>query len=212
MDLAQEIKSYGPQPLPHHLLLALLQDYKRPHDKIHEWLKTGVLTSLKKGLYMAGPALKAPQPEPFLIANHLLGPSYVSQESALGWYGFIPERVFAVSSMTTRSSRSFETTTGVFDYTHLRLPYYALGTRRIELATSQFAIIASPEKAICDKIITTAGVLLRSRSSVLEYLVDNLRIDREQLHSLNTGLMESWLEEAPKKNSLIQLIKALRKL
>ena len=60
-----------------------LSDYKRPNDKLHELLSSKILATIKKGLYVARPALNAAKPEPFLIANHILGPSYVSMETAL---------------------------------------------------------------------------------------------------------------------------------
>ncbi len=56
MDLYQAIRSYASQPLPHQVIVSLLKDYKRPNDKVHALLTEGVLQSVKKGLYIAGPA------------------------------------------------------------------------------------------------------------------------------------------------------------
>jgi predicted transcriptional regulator of viral defense system len=57
-------------------------------------LRDGLIIPVKKGLYIAGPALNSGKPEPFLLANHILGPSYISLETALAYHGFIPERVY----------------------------------------------------------------------------------------------------------------------
>src|SRR3546814_12610637 len=79
------------------------------------------------------------RPEPFLLANHIFGPSYVSVETALSYYGLIPERVYETTSMTTQAPRKFNTPLGTFTYTRLPLPYYAFGTRSVKLANDQYA-------------------------------------------------------------------------
>ena len=212
MDVKEEIRQYSTKPLTYHFIRSLLKDYKRPNDKINDMVNQGILASLKKGFYIAGPQLKAPKPEPFLIANHLWGPSYVSMDSALSFYGFIPERVFEISSVTTKSSNKYSTSAGTFSYTHLPLPYYSYGIQQINLATREFALIASKEKALCDKIITTAGLKLRSEKNVLDYLIENLRIDEDLLKTLNTDIIEEWIHHAPKESSLKMMIKTIRKL
>jgi hypothetical protein len=212
MDLMETIRSYSTQPLTHQLMLSLLKEYTRPNDKLHALLSEGILNSIKKGLYIAGPALKTNRPEPFLLANHILGPSYVSVDSALSYYGLIPERVFEVASMTTKSSRMFNTPMGIFSFTHLPLPYYAFGVRQVRLANEQYAMVASPEKALFDKIVTTSGIVLRSQKNAMSYLVDDLRIDEESLKALDTGIMSAWLPECPKKESLSMAIKMIQRL
>ena len=127
MNLREAIQSYSGQPLTHQLLMSLLKDYKRPNDKIHALIKEGVLENIKKGLYVTGPTLKVNRPEPFLLANHILGPSYISLDSALSYHAFIPERVYELTSMTTKASRRFQTPMGVFTYIRLSLPYYSYG-------------------------------------------------------------------------------------
>jgi len=189
-----------------------LNGYKRPNDKIHALLHSGFLEYVKKGLYIAGPMIKAAKPEPFLLANHILGPSYVSLDSALSYHGFIPERVYGITSMTTKASRKFQTSGGVFSYTRLALPYYAFGIIRVKLAVYQYALIASPEKALCDKIISTSGLLVRSKKSVMHYLLNDLRIDEDTIKSLNTRMIAEWLTDAPKRESLFMFIKAINNL
>ncbi len=212
MDINQTIRSYARQPLTHGLLLSILKNYKRPNDKVHNMLADGILTSVKKGLYIAGPVLKANKPEPFLMANHVLGPSYVSSDSALSYYGLIPERVYEISSMTTKASRKFVTSMGIFSYTHLPLPYYSFGIQQIKLSDEQYIMMASPEKALFDKVITTAGLVLRSKKDAWYYLVDDLRMDEERLKDFDTVSMLSWLHDAAKKDSLSMIIKMINNL
>src|SRR5690606_40190927 len=82
----------------------------------------------------------------------------------------------------------------------------------LELETNQFVLMASPEKAICDKIITTSGITLRSRSQTLNFLIDDMRMEQNILANLNVNAIESWIEDAPKASSLQMLINTLRSL
>lgn len=211
MNFSRDIVQYATKPLSYHLVRSLLTKYKRPNDKINELVKQGMLTPLKKGLYIAGPMVPQ-KTEPFLIANYLWGPSYVSLDSALSWYSLIPERVFGISSVSLKPSRTYSNPAGRFDYVHIDLPYYAFGLRQLQLPGDQFAMIASPEKAIWDRIVTTSGITFRSPENALNYIIEDMRIDESQLRELDISEMESWLSEAPKKNSLFMFLKALKQL
>ena len=210
MDLTRAIKEYAPIPIPHHVMSGLLDEYVNPNNKIHELVKGGILERVTKGLYIAGPALHAERPDPFLLANQILGPSYVSVESALSYHGLIPERVYTVTSMTTKATRQYVTPLGTFTYTRLSLPYYSFGIRSVKLTKEQTVMMASPEKALLDKIITTAGVDFRSRTSVLSYLESDLRVDIDSLKQFDKNAMQSWLSHAPKKRTLMTLIETLQ--
>lgn len=50
---------FGTVPFSHGALLPLLKDYRRPNDKIAEWLRQGVLLPLKRGHYMLGGRARA---------------------------------------------------------------------------------------------------------------------------------------------------------
>lgn len=212
MELSQSIRNLSNQPLTHQLLRSLLKDYKRPNDKIHELISAGVIEPVKKGLYLPSARISESRTEPFLLANHLLGPSYVSFDSALSYYGLIPERVFEVVSATTKAARSFDTPVGTFSFIRMPLPYYSFGIRQVVLGENQNALIASPEKALFDKILDTAGLKLRSKIAAGEYLIENLRIDEELLKELDVAVMETWLTDSPKRESLVQVIKLIREL
>lgn len=212
MELIQSIQQLSPTPIPNYLMKGLLHGYSQPNDKIHQLLEREILQQVKKGLYIAGPAISQTQPDPFLIANHIYGPSYISLESALSHYGLIPERVYERTSVTTKHSKKFDTPVGIFSYTHLPLPYYSFGIASIEIAPRQRVLIASAEKALCDKIITTSGVDFRSKKGVITYMENDLRIDLEHLQELNLSEMDTWLEAAPKRNSLSLLIETIRQL
>jgi hypothetical protein len=212
MNTSLGIELFGGQPLTRQVLLHLLKDYKRPYDKINEWVKQQVLIPVKRGVFVLGPASNAAQPEPFLLANHLLGPSYISMETALSYWRLIPEQVFETSSATTARSKTYQAAVGRFSYTHLPIPYYSFGQRPVELATNQVALVATPEKALCDKIVTTAALLFRSPGQMTAWLIEDMRIDKQLLKTLKTDPIREWLADAPKKESLQILATTLEKL
>jgi hypothetical protein len=212
MDFRTIIKDYTEAPISRHLILELLSNYQRPNDKISELLKSNDLISLKRGLYAIGPEMNLPSPEPFLIANHLRGPSYVSLESALSYWNMIPERAYEISSVTIKPSKLYKTPVGRFSYKQLKTPYYAYGVKSISYSNKQTVLIASREKALCDKIVLTPKVNLRSIKQTKEFLKEDLRIDSEILSTLDTGVMTLWIKNAPKKSSLKMLIKTLSEL
>ncbi|HWR33877.1 MAG TPA: hypothetical protein VN451_10130 [Chitinophagaceae bacterium] len=212
MGFEQDILHFEGQPLTQSVLMSLLRKYRWPHNKIRELEKKGLLTPLKRSLYITGPGLHLPRPSVFLLANHIYGPSYVSMEAALSHWEMIPEKVTNVSSVTTGYSRTFSTPVGLFTYVRIGLPYFAFGLRQVKLSPAQTVLMAGPEKAICDLIIVRAGIILRSISSTMKFLLEDLRIEREALLELNNDTIMSWVPNAPKKSSIEMLAKTLEKL
>jgi len=212
MNFRKIVKEYAEAPISRHLILELLSDYQSPNDKISELLKSKELISIRRGLYITGPKMDLPTPEPFLIANHLRGPSYVTLESALSYWNMIPERTYEISSVTIKTSKLYKTPVGRFSYQQLKTPYYSYGIKNIEYSPKQTMLVASPEKALCDKVVLTPKIYLRSIKQTREFLMEDLRMDSEVLKKLDTKVMELWIKNAPKKSSLKMLIKTLIEL
>ncbi len=212
MNFLESIREYAEQPITKQVLLDLLKDYKRPYDKITGLVRQGLLVLVRRGVYIPGPNLHIANPESFLLANHLLGPSYVSLEAALSHWGLIPEKVFETSSVTTQKSAVYKTSVGRFSYTHLPSPYYSFGIQQVTLTKKQTVLMATPEKALCDKVVTTSGVLLRSTKQVKELLMEDLRIEKASLRNLDYREISKWIVDAPKKSSLELLTKTLKEL
>lgn len=212
MTIKETILEYASQPITKQVLLSVLNKYKRPYDKINELVKSNELVLLKRGIYTIGMASKVDRPSPLLLANHLLGPSYVSLESALSYWGLIPEAVYETTSVTTKKSKIFNTQAGRFSYTNLSLPYYSFGIKKVIISKTQTVMLASAEKALCDKIVTTKGLLLRSKIDVVQYLLEDMRIELSSLKNLEVKEIQSWFMNAPKKESLRWLVKTLKKI
>jgi predicted transcriptional regulator of viral defense system len=209
MKVEEAIAEISELPISTQVLFPLLVEYKRPYDKINELVKSGYLYQIKRGLYMAGPKIKKPHPEPFLLANHLYGPSYITAESALSYWGLIPEKVVGITSTTTRKATVFKTHFGVFYYFHLSIAAYFIGLSQVKLTNFQTVMIATPEKALCDLIVQKKGLHLRSVKQTLQFLEEDLRLDLKALTSYNKTIISDCVVHCPKSTSLQLLSKTI---
>ena len=168
--------------------------------------EAGDVVRLKKGLYVTSPDISEKPLNEFLIANHLYGPSYVSMQSALRYYGLIPERVYVVSSMTTGLHKEFTNKIASFSYVHCDREYYSIGLEIKKENGFQF-ILASPEKALCDMMVYTPHLNLRYQSEIYSYLEEDLRFDLDALKNFNVEILRKCEEKGKKKKMISQLIK-----
>ena len=84
----------------------------------------------------------------FRVANLLCKPSYISLESALDYYGLIPESTFSITSVTTKKTSHFENDRGNFTYQSIKNSLF-FGYKTI-YSSSQPILMAELEKAILD--------------------------------------------------------------
>ena len=82
--------------------------------------------------------------------------SYISGQSALAFYGLIPDAVQATLSVTAGRPERLETPLGVFEFRHVK-PGLLRGYRMLPLAGGQQALVASPEKALLDLVYLQPG-------------------------------------------------------
>lgn len=204
-----ELLRFGIVPIEFDVLAVLLSDYQSPKDKISQLEKNGSLIRLKKGLYVVSTELSQQKLSRELVSNHLLSPSYVSLESALSYYGLIPEKVYSVRSVTTKRAKQFATPLGNFEYITVPENYYAIGVRQ-EIVNNEYAfLIASPEKAIADMILTTRNFRIQSVKVMKTFLEEDLRIDLSVIKSYNAEIIRNCMEAGTKKMELSLLIKLI---
>jgi len=166
------------------VLLGVLAGYRKPRDRITRLLANGTIVRVKKGLYCFGEAFRREPLSREYLANLIYGPSYVSLEYALSHHGLIPERVETVTSVTTRRSRDFDTPFGTFSYRMVNGPCYAVGAILETVDKTPF-LVASPEKALVDKVWTDKRFSGLHLSDYGAYLSDDLGIDREALRGFD---------------------------
>ena len=200
MDIASSINTI---PVNSAVLKAYLGNLKYPRNKISDLEKNGVLVRLKKDLYVSKKSVISKE----LIANHLYGISYVSLETALAYYGMIPERVYAVRSMTTKRAKTFTTPLGNFEYKTVSADYFSIGLRQEIIENQYVFLIAEPTKAICDMIVATPNLRLQSVKAMRIYLEEDLRIDFSVLQDIDIDIIRQCVETGKKKTELGLLLK-----
>lgn len=188
-------------------LLDGLREYDRPRDKITALLKQGTIIRVKKGIYVFGERYRRRPFSREILANMLYGPSYVSLETALHYYGLIPERVEAMTSVTGARGRRFFTPVGLFIYRGVSMNAYRIGIDQVELENGRSFLIATPEKALADKIQADRGTAIRTQAEMRTYLEDSLRIDPEGLENLNAETIS--LIAAQYRSRKLQLLSVL---
>jgi hypothetical protein len=162
-----------------------LKDYARPRDKTSSLLAKGVMVRVHKGFYVFGPEYARRPYSRELLANLMYGPSYVSLDSALAAHGLIPEGVGAVTSVCTGQPKCYDTPVGRFIYRPVPARGFCPGVTRVVLADGRAYLMATPGKALADKLRETRGVSFRTQSELRRYLTDDLRIDAEALSGLD---------------------------
>lgn len=204
-------KHYGSIPVDYSTIISEFPGIKFPKDKISKLEKKGELIRLRKGKYLVSENLKDNPPSLELIANHLYGPSYISFETALSIQGWIPERSFSVKSSITKRKKQFQTPFGLFEYIRVPEKYYSIGVQQHQLPDQYAYLIATPEKALCDLIITTRGLRIQSVKAMQHYLSEDLRIENENLAKMNTELIIQAAEYGLKKQELLLLYQVIDK-
>ena len=81
----------------------------------------------------------------------MVRPSYVSLQSALAFYGLIPDVVPATTGITTVRPGRWETPLGLFTFRHVQADLF-FGYRQTDLGSGQQAFVATPEKALLDLV------------------------------------------------------------
>lgn len=169
-----------------------LAGYGNIRAKIGRLLASGEAIRIKKGLYVFPEYLRKAPLNPCIIANMLYGPSYVSCDYALSYYGMIPERVELVTSMTTGRPRKFSTPVGNFAYFQRNSSDYSTGIECIDSESGGF-LIASREKALYDKVLNDRRF---TGEGIREYLLDDLRLEKDSLHHMNRKILLELLKTA----------------
>lgn len=171
-------------------LCQALADYASPRDKIRSMIRKQEIIRIKKGLYILGESYRKRAFSRELLANLIYGPSYISLEYALSHHGLIPERVETITSTTCGGNRFFSTPIGSFTYWSVRSQYYSIGVDLVSNGADVSFLMATPEKALADKILRDRGLNISSRKDMAAYLQDDLRIDEAALRHLNIKLIE----------------------
>lgn len=156
MEFDELLRLVGDDPVfESSLLLAGNINPKIVRLQLTRWVNSRRIYQLRRGLYSIAPPYQKIKPHPFLVANHLQRSSYVSLQSALAFYGLIPENVNITVSVTTGRPERLETPLGIFEFRHIK-SNLLFGYQMIDLG-GQNALVATPEKALLDLVYLQPG-------------------------------------------------------
>ena len=166
--------------------------------QLTRWVSSGKLIQLRRGFYAIAQPYRDEQPHPFLVANMIKKASYVSLQSALEYYGIIPEYVPVITSVTTGRTEEIITKAGRFQFKHIKKDLF-WGYQEVEVVVGTKIFIALPEKSLLDLIYLTP------KSDSLEYL-EEMRLQNTQL--LNKKILTGFARKfkTPKLDRAAKII------
>lgn len=154
--------------------------YNAPLKALSHMEKSGDIIRLRRGFYAFKDGF-----DPLMGASRIHGPSYISFETALAFYGLIPERVHQIISVVDGRPASFLSNQTRFIYHSQERKLFSLGMSLVTIS-SQWVPMALPEKAVLD---TLAKHQLRAKKysgeEILDFMVENLRIEFNELMKLS---------------------------
>jgi predicted transcriptional regulator of viral defense system len=206
----EELEQLGIIPVDYAVLRSLFSDYRSPRNKIANLEQSGKIIRLKRGIYVVSPKVSKQLLSVELVANHIYGPSYVSMESALRYYGLIPEQVYTIRSMTPNRAKDFENPIGKFEYITVNENYYSTGIKQHTVENKYTFLIATREKALCDMISATPLLRIQSEKALVAYLVEDLRFDMSALENMDANIIKECINTGKKKGVLKLLLNLLQ--
>lgn len=161
------------------MLKESLPQYKAPENKISRMCRQGEIVKLTKNLYETNIHIPG-----YLVANAIYSPSYLSFDYALAYYGLIPEAVYVYTSATFKKNKKKQYTNNVGTFTYRDVPssVFPYGIE-IKKEGEYTYLIASAEKALCDKLYTIHP--LKNKKELISLLFNDLRIDTDLFNQLN---------------------------
>lgn len=181
----QILKKIPSEEFDYLLLSDILSEYSGVRQKINALLKNGMIIRIKKGLYILGPESQRRPVSKEILANLIFGPSCISLEYALAFYGLILERVENVTSITSKRDKKFITPVGIFFYKSISSKKFRVGLEQVALDNRHYILMASPEKALCDYLSFHSVDYLKTVADVTTFLEDDLRVTDDFYTKIN---------------------------
>lgn len=159
-------------------------EYSNKNAKLSREVKKGNLIKIVNGLYETNPNVDG-----YLLAGSIYGPSYLSFDFALYYYGLIPEKVTTYSSATfnKKKKKEYKNQFGYYTYRDVPSMVYPIEVKLIEEEGYSYQI-ATPEKAICDKLYTLSPV--NNYNEFENLLFKDLRIDSDEFEKLDLNKIQ----------------------
>ena len=153
------------------------------YGMVNKALKKGELIKIRRGLYIIADQYRHKKLSKFFIASRIAPHSYISLESAMSYYGWIPEHVTTVTSVLARGrTKKFMTSFGEFYFYQLPVNEYEFltGVVRVEEIKGSPFFLASPLRALADYVYVK-----KINWKSIDHLIGSLRIEIEYLMKIN---------------------------
>lgn len=161
------------------LVIKNYNDYSNKNTKLLRDIKDKKLFKIVNGLYETDSNTPG-----YLLASSIYGPSYISFEYALSYYGLIPERVTTITCATFEKKKKKEYITDFGTFTYRDVPSFAYPEEIILKEENNYSYqIATPEKALCDKLYSLSPLF--NYTNLENMLFNDLRIDEEAFNKLD---------------------------
>ncbi len=144
-------------------------------ETLSRWNRSGKIILVAPGYYVL-PDETTDETDIFAIAGRMYTPSFVSLESALSFYGLIPETALSVTSICTRKTRRINSPLCTFTYRSIQ-PKYFFGYEA-KMGRNHRYLMASPERAVVDLLYQRRDV--SSAEDIMEF-----RFDAETFNGLD---------------------------
>ena len=170
-------------------VVQLEKDGQAMRNQLSRWQERGLVLKLRRGVYVLNRDDRKVDPSRIFLANQIYGPSYVSLEFALNFYGLIPERAADVTCITTKKTARFRNEFGTFIYQHIK-PDAFRGFKSAKDEAGLPVFIAEPEKAVVDFIYLN---LSKFKKSAKEQFAQSFRFQNTEKLSAKKTLFYASL-------------------
>lgn len=114
--------------------------------QLFRFVQKGLIKKIKRKLY----CFDEKEINEFELADRLYQPSYISLETALNFYGIIPDVFQTITSVTLTTTKRIKNEFGAFSYTKIKPQLFFGFTKAKVPNTSIFFNLAKREKALLD--------------------------------------------------------------
>ena len=169
-------------------------NYTDINGKIKREIDKGEIIPLVRGLYETDKNVSR-----LYLSSYIYGPSYISFDTALSYYGMIPEAVYIYTSATfnKRKTKRYTNFFGTFQYRDIPKEVYPFGIKTKE-ENGYVYYIGTREKALCDKLYIMPPI--DNLKELKEMLFEDLRIEPQTIDELNSEDIFFFSERYHSKN------------
>ena len=140
-----------------------------------------------------------------VLAQRIYGPSYISVESALSHHAWIPEAVYAITSVSLERSREYDTPLGLFSFSRVPQKTFYATVQRVEESNAGSFLLASPLKALADYVYVHKCDWNSARP-----VTESLRVDKNLLAGIESEGFDRLAANYSSRR-VQQFLKGLRK-